>query len=633
LSGRHQGNPQQADVGRLCRRIQAVSNGLNGALRNATGRFIVTAAFDPLRRGRWGVFDFNKSESSMIGTIRRHNKLLWMILVPVTIFSFAYYFFPNNRNGSGGREDGSGVNCGSIDGESITVDQLREAMREGRIFFRLNYGEWPDNSEAKQKDLRRFAEQRLVLNYELENYHIAVSTEAAARFLRQVLGVKPEDNISPAKIVEALTKLGQEGGVSLEDFTRFARHQAGQEYLVALIGMTGKLITPKEAEVFYRRENEPIQTELVRFPAASYYNKTTPDKKDIEDFYSKREADYRVPDRITINYIQFDASNNVAKVEKQLGTNLDEHVTAQYLQANPASFKDESGKQLSATEAKAKIKKQTILYYSLLEARKDANAFMQELTEGHDEQHPYTQADLAKLAQAHKFTVKTSAPFDQQTPPKGLDLSPKSLHVLFSLRNDDPDDKERSMIYAESPLVGEDEVYVAGLRDRTPSKVEPLSAVYDKVVEDYRQSEALKASKAAGERFEQALEAGLTQGKTFDTMCAAQFVRPKALTPFSLSTPSIPEVTDKEEYYQMQDLAGRMHPGQFSPFMATADGGYLLYVKGHLPVDESVVKRDVPLYLARMRERFQIAAFNAWFSKQYQLHYVAPPDELSATGG
>jgi hypothetical protein len=157
--------------------------------------------------------------------------------------------------------------------------------------------------------------------------------------------------------------------------------------------------------------------------------------------------------------------------------------------------------------------------------------------------------------------------------------------------------------------------------------------VHDKVAADYRQSKALELARAAGSRFESALGAGLAQGKTFDTMCAAQFVRPQNLSPFSLTSTSIPEVPDKSEFEQLQETAGRMHAGQCSPFIPTADGGFLLYVKAQLPVDEATLQRDLPVFLARMRERFQIAAFNAWFTRQYQLHFVPPPGDLSAAGG
>jgi hypothetical protein len=566
----------------------------------------------------------------MIGTIRKHQKWLFIVIMGLTIVSFLWYFNPNSKYGALDRTP-SYTGFGSVFGEPITLEQLRAADQEGRIFFRLSTGEWPA-AEEKMKDVRRFAQQRLLLNAELEQYHITPTPEAAARYTKQILGVKPDDAVPAERILDALVKLSREGNVTLDDFDRFARHQAGQEYLVALVGMSGQLITPQETEVFYRRENEPMVTELVSFPATNFYATTAPAEKDIEDFYTKRQADYRVPDRIQINYVELKISNYLARAEKQLGTNFNERVDQEYLQADPSAFKDETGAPLSAEAAKAKIKKQILRNVARSEATKDANSFLNDLSQGHDDQHPYAPGDLAALAKTRNLTVKTSEPFDLKTGPKDLAISPKYLRVLFSLRDDDPDDKERSELYA-SPLAGEEAVYVAGLQKRIPSQIQPLSAVHEKVAADYRQSKALELARAAGSRFESALGAGLAQGKTFDTMCAAQFVRPQNLSPFSMTSTSIPEVPDKSEFEQLQDVAGKMHAGQYSPFIPTADGGFLLYVKAQLPVDEAALQRDLPAFLARMRERFQFAAFNAWFGRQMQLHFVAPPGEPSASGG
>jgi hypothetical protein len=566
----------------------------------------------------------------MIGTIRKHQKWLWMVIIVATILSFLIYFTPNSKNSFMDRTPSS-VNLGSVFGEPITLEQLRAAQQEGRIFYRFNYGQWPTGE--KEKDLRRFAEQRLLLNAELEQFHITATPEAAARFTRQIFGVKPEDAVPADRIMEELVKLAREGGVTLEDFDRFARHEAAQDYLMALLGMSGQLITPQEVEVFYRRENEPMVTEMVSFPATNYYATTAPAEKDIEDFYTKRQADYRVPDRIQINYVELRMSNFLARAEKLMGTNVNARIDQEYLQEGPAAFKDEAGVQLRAETAKARIKKQLLQIALRAEATKEAGALLNDLSQGHDDQHPYTPGDLTALAKARNLTVKTSEPFDLKSGTKELAIPPENLRVLFSLRDDDPDDKERSMIYAPSPLRGEDAIYVAGLQKRIPSQIQPLSAVHDKVVADYRQSKALELARAAGSRFESALDAGLAQGKTFDTMCAAQFVRPRRLSPFSLTSTSIPELPDKSVFEQVQDVAGKLHAGQCSPFIPTADGGFLLFVKSQLPLDEATLQRDLPVFLASMRERLQIAAFNAWLGRQYQLHFVAPPGDPSASGG
>jgi hypothetical protein len=528
-------------------------------------------------------------------------------------------------------QDTSTANLGSIDREPITPERLQAAEREGRIYYRVNYGQWPDTGD-KQKNVRQFAEQRLFLDSVLQQYHINVTSAAAARFTKMLLGIKPDENVPADKIMETLGKLAQEGNVSLNDFDNFARHQAGQEYLVSLVAMNGKLITPKEAEFFYRHDNEPMVTELVAFHSTNYFSKTPPTEAELQDFYTKRAADYRLPERIKINYVAFPASNYMTQALQDAGSNFNDHIDQEYMQAGAAKFTDDEGKQLSPEAAKAKIKKQALQYFALTEARKAANNFMNDLAQGHDDEHPFKISDLADLAKSKKLEAHTTEPFDVDSAPKGWTVPQKALRVLFSLRADDPDDKERSELFTPSPLISEDAVYVAGLDERIPSEVQPFSVVKEKVAADYRDSTALEAAKSAGDRFEKELEAGLQQGKTFDTMCAALFVHPKHLSPFSLRTQSIPELPGKVEFGQVAEIAGKMQAGQVSPFVPTADGGFILYIKSHEPVDTAAMEKDLPAYLQRMREQFQIAAFSAWFSKQFSLHFSPPPGEYPAAG-
>ncbi|HZM04944.1 MAG TPA: SurA N-terminal domain-containing protein [Candidatus Saccharimonadales bacterium] len=566
----------------------------------------------------------------MIGTIRRHQQWLWIVIIIAICVSFVIYFTPSRKFGMD-QMTNSSVDLGTVNGQAITPQQLHDAEQEARVFFRLHYGEWPD-TEDKKVQVRHWAEQRLLLDAELRDYHIVVPASADARLTKQIFGLRPDEALPMDKFNEfAQNELARKGGVSLDDFERFVHHQAGQEYLVALLGMSGKLITPKEAEFFYHRENEPVATEIVSFPATNFYGMTQPTEKELEDFYTKRQADYRIPDRVQVNYVVFPASNYMAQADKQLGTNLNEKVDQAYLQEGATAFKDEAGKPLEMTAAKAKIKKEMRQYVALTEARKEANSFLNDLAKGHNEQNPFTPGDLQTLAKQKGLAVKTSEPFDLIGGSKELPVPPRNLKVLFSLRADDPDDKDRSMLYAPSPLIGEEAVYVTGLQKRIPSEIQSLSAVHDKAVADYRENKAMELAKAAGARFEVALQSGLAQGKSFDAICASQFLKPQALPPFSLATTSLPEMPEKADFEQLQSAAYNLPTGQSSRLIPTATGGFVVFVKKRLPVDEAAMQRELPGYLAKMREQRQIAAFNEWFGRQLQLHLAVPPDRTGPT--
>jgi hypothetical protein len=562
----------------------------------------------------------------MIGTIRRHQQWLWVVIIAATIISFTTYLSPTNRNKLGGALLHSEGDYGSINGEPVTRDQFFSAEREGRLFFRLRSGEWPDNEEQK-KQVDAYALQSLLLDAEMDEYKINVTTEAAARFTKQLLGIPPDQAMPQEKFQEFIVnELGRKGGLTLDDFDRFARHQCGQEYLSEIVGMPGKLITPKEAEFFYRRENEPMATEWVNFTATNFYGFTAPTDAELTDFFSKHQADYRLPDRIQVNYVEFDSSNYFAQADKLLGTNLDDRAEQYYHQQGPDAFRDEAGVALAPDAAIARIKKQLRQFAALTEARKDANALLATLSEGHDDQHPFSPDDLAALAKTKSMTVKTTAPFDEKTGSKDLDAAPNKLHVLFSLRENDPDDKARSLLYAPSPLLGESGVYVVGLQQRLPSQVQALSVVYDKAVADYRRDKARELARAAGEKFDAALQAGMVQqDKTFDAVCSSENLKPVPLPEFSLTSTNVPPpFSNKALFERVQETAFALPNDQCSKFVPTDDGGFVLYVKERLPLDEAKMQAELPAYLARMREQRQVAAFQAWMQRQMQLHLVPP---------
>ncbi|HEY3913699.1 MAG TPA: SurA N-terminal domain-containing protein [Verrucomicrobiae bacterium] len=564
----------------------------------------------------------------MIGTIRKHSKWLWWVVAGLTIITFTAYLSPTRQYGNNaGGNSASDSDLGSVNGVAVTREQYALAEREGDLFFRLRYGEWPSTADQK-KIVDRWAEQRLLLDAEMKQYNINVTPDAAARFAKQIFGVPADQPMPMDKFGDFVqNELARKGGLTMDDFNRFVIHQAGQEYLVALFGISGKLITAKEAEFFYRRENTPMVTERAQFLATNYYASVKPTDKDLEDFYSKHQADYRLPDRIQVNYVFFAASNYYTQVDKNISTNLAERIDQAYLQAGPQAFKDANGKQLSAEDAKTEIKRKLRNYDALIDARKDANALLNDLSANHDDQHPFTKDDLRQLAKAKNLTVQTSEAFDEKTGSKDINVLPRTLHTLFSLREHDPDDKEQSLLYAPSPLIGDDGIYVVGLEKQIPSELQTLAQVRGAVEQDYREDKAIELAKKAGEDFATAAQLGFAQGKTFDAICASEFVRPETLPAFTLNTPSIEQITNRTEFVQFQEVAFNQLTGHASRFIPTDDGGYVLYVKERLPVDEAKLREELPTYLGKMREQRQIAAFEEWFGRQMQLHMVPPASE------
>ena len=245
----------------------------------------------------------------MTNTFRKHHKTIMWIIIVGTIVSFVYFLSPTARNQGGGGRSGPATFYGSINGEPISQPQFDAAMQEARLVYRMSQGQWPPERDTSQT-LLPIVYQRLFIEAKLKQLNVVVTDDAAARYTKELFGIPQDQAFPKEKFADFVRKeLNQAGRVDVEDFDHFVRNQVGQQLLLSLFGMNGQLITQKEAEFFFRRENEIMAVQLAWFPLTNFTAKVIPTPQDIEDFYTKRQADYRLPEREQVNYIRFDATN------------------------------------------------------------------------------------------------------------------------------------------------------------------------------------------------------------------------------------------------------------------------------------------------------------------------------------
>src|SRR5688572_8325055 len=165
----------------------------------------------------------------MFGTIRKHSKWLWLVVITLTIISFIYWGAgPGSNVGSvGGR-----TILGSIEGEPITNDDFNAAHREVLLRHYFQNGRWPDKAKQSGFDEERESYIRLLFIQKMETLGIHPSAEAVAKAASQLLRAFNRGNPIPvdvfAKEVLAPARL------TLADFQRYMRHELGIQQLVAV---------------------------------------------------------------------------------------------------------------------------------------------------------------------------------------------------------------------------------------------------------------------------------------------------------------------------------------------------------------------------------------------------------------
>ncbi|HXR48459.1 MAG TPA: peptidylprolyl isomerase [Candidatus Limnocylindrales bacterium] len=534
----------------------------------------------------------------MIGTIRKHSKWLWWFIAGLTIISFIYWgSAPATRNSGGGRGSGD---LGSIAGRKVTPDAYLSVKAEVYIEHWLNTHRWPDRDpNYSEADLERDIYLRLMLIQKAEDLGIHIGNDAVATMANNILS-------SPA-LLQAFGINGQavplEGFVkavlqpenlSAADFENLVRHEMVIDQLRQMVGMAGELITPQEAATFYQRQHQKLSAQIVVFSASNYLAAVPVTPAFVGQFYTNYLAEYRLPDRVEVNYVAYPVTNFMAGAEQKL-TNLNDQVETIYNRYGTNAVPDAK----TPADARGKIRDALIREQALADARQQADDFANTVFN----MDPVRPENLTAAAKQKGLAVRLTAPFSQEYGPAEFTASEAFTKAAFGLTPDEP---------LAGPIVGRDAIYVIALVKQLPSEIPPLSQIRDRVTRDYQLHEGTLRAQAAGTNFVQTLPGGLAAGKSFAAVCAATGLRPETLPPFSLSTADLPELGDRVALNQLKGVAFATSIGHASEFEATDDGGFIVYVKSRLPLDTAAMNAELPQFTEAFRQQRETAAFYSW---------------------
>jgi hypothetical protein len=533
----------------------------------------------------------------MIGTIRKHSKWLWWIIAGLTIISFiGWNIAPANRNGGVG---GNGV-YGTLYGHKITQQEYINARNEFYLFYWIRNRDWPDrNPNIKEQDLEEQIYLRLMLTQKADALGIYVGDKAAADAASEMLlslGRNRQSVPFQAFVKQVLTQKG----LTADDFERFARSDVVIQQLIQTLGLTGSLITPQEAAAAYQREHQEVSAQIVFLSASNFVSQAAVTPAVVAQFYTNYLAQYRLPDRVQVNYVEFNLTNFLAQAKAEWAkTNLEENVNATFQQYGMGEFPDAK----TPDEAKAKIREARIRERALADARAQANDFATAVFNV----SPLRADNLATAAKQKGLTVRLTAPFASLYGPDEFTAPPAFTKAAFALTSEDP---------LAGPILGSTAVYVIALAKQLPSEIPSLDQIRDRVTLDYRTVQATMIAQRVGTNVAPALAGQLMAGHSFASACIAAGLQPETLPPFSLSTQELPELGDRLKLNEFLRIVANIPAGHASPFLETEDGGFIVYVQSRLPVDQTAMSADLPQFTARLRGARETEVFNQWIQTE-----------------
>lgn len=558
----------------------------------------------------------------MFGTIRKHSTGLWFFLIVVMSLSMVVFFSDFNK--FSGQSGGSG-DFGSINGEPITQAEYRDAYAEVRLSQFLYTGKWPAGEESARLENETIS--RVFMLHKLKEMGVKASEKAVAVMVYEQLRDYPHAQLEK--------EILQPQGLRLADYERFVRNESALRQLIAAASVSSRLVIPADAETLWRKENQEVSTQLAAFWTSNYLDKVVLTNGAIETFYTNRQALYRLPERTTISYVAFYASNYFADADKRITqlTNLNEIVNDFYFRGRNGTngWTDEQGNVLAEDAAKAKIKEDLRLNEALLAARRAATDFGSELM---NQPEPNQTATFEKFAASKNLAVRFTAPFHARDGLEEIEDEPLGGRAAADAETTVRDTVRQKALALTAaapvvfnPIPGRRAIYVIALKGKIPSEQQPLAVVREKVTTDYKNFLAVTKAREAGQAFHSTLTNGLAAKKSFSDICAAEKIKIIDLPPISAGTRSLTNADPRINLRNVQ-VALDMEVGQATAYMTAMppmEGGYLLYVKSRPAIDEAKLKEQLPAFVNQLRISRQNESFQQWFRKQIELSKVMPP--------
>ena len=541
----------------------------------------------------------------MFGTIRRHQSWLWFVIIGFMIVGLLWW--TDQTTGRPGGGGSSGRNAPQINGKAITAKMLGEAEREVRLLYFLNFRKWPDQDHERARqmgfDLETESYLRLFRAGKAEEAGVRVSDQAIVDLVHRLLGDYPIDKFAKEVLEPA--------GLKVDDFERFVTRDAAIQQLSSVVGASGRLVPPVEAEALYRRDHQELAGDIVFLPASNYLSKVVITNGALTNFYSQQMARYRVPDKIRASYVEFPKSNFWADADTALNSvsNLNLQLQEAYFKMGGTNFfKDTNGVPLTEEKALAKIKEDERERIAMNFAVRKANAFANKL---YDKQPPRAE-NLELAAKEEGMNVQLTMPFDQETGPTNLNVSEKFAEIAFKLT---PSENPISF----QPIGGENGIYLIALKESIPGRPQSFEEVRDKVAEDYKRLNAFTLVRNEATNLIARATNGMAQGRTFEEVAQQLNLKAETLPPISRSTESLTNLEERLNVRQLKSILFSLEPGHVSTYIPNPpEGGYVVYLRAKLPFDETKLRQELPKFLAELRYQKQNEIFGQWFRKQIE---------------
>ena len=507
----------------------------------------------------------------MIDFQKIRNKQKWLfgvIAIPV-IIGFVVLFTPDAEERLFGRgpQSESGL-YGQLDGEDVTRSQWIEA----RNIVIAELG--PQARGIPESFLNSRAVQVLGEKALMKRYGIDPSQNDSDKWVSQIVDSSLERSPADSRPtrLEGLSRLALNYG-GYAQLEALARYQVGVNQLRSLAGLSGVLVSTKEAEIKFRELNEEYEAEAVFLNHTNYLSLVQSTDELLKKHYTNTLANHRIPERRQLSYVAFPASNYLAQAEKKFDalkaagragflTNYwpgiitingyeTNSIKALVKQIVLVRTNDYSG--MKAEEAVAVIRKEILTTpqrgidrngslvelksgLAVIEAYKAGLDFQKSLEATYNAKPALD--TLEKMALLQNLTAVTTSPVSMEDNTV-VGLARVTPSQAFGLS------KTNAFIIGDPPFSFAGDFYIASLKRIIPSRNRSFVEAKATVTADFKKGESIKLMNEAGDKIQQAVAGG----KSLEEVAKESNLTVAKLGPFDSAGGTIPGLSNKANSY------------------------------------------------------------------------------------
>jgi peptidyl-prolyl cis-trans isomerase D len=221
-----------------------------------------------------------------------------------------------------------------VNGDKITSQQLQQRVRDFRENMRRTLGkafvaELFNDAALKPRVLQRMIDETL-LRQAADDWNMRIGDAQVAAYIRSIPSLQNNGHFDPG-LYEATVRnqgLSKAGFEELVRSDMLAQQQRG--------GITGSaIVTESELAEKVRLDEQKRSVDYLSIPAASF-SKAGISEADARAYYQANQNQYRVPERVKLDYIHLRASDLLDQVEvtddklrEYFDTHRDEFVATQ----------------------------------------------------------------------------------------------------------------------------------------------------------------------------------------------------------------------------------------------------------------------------------------------------------------